>query len=222
MSADHTRRLIVAVTGASGAPYAVHILKLLHSSPGYEAHLVISSAGAVTLRHETRLKPNDLSALAAVTYRNSDIGAAIASGSFPTGGMIVAPCSIRTLAAVANCDNSTLIARAADVCLKEGRPLLLMVRETPLHKGHLRLMAEAADAGAIIAPPVPAFYAQPRTIADLVDHTARRMLQRLGVSTLAPEPWSGLRNNGATCTPDGGPQLLHGRRKEGSDEPGRS
>jgi 4-hydroxy-3-polyprenylbenzoate decarboxylase len=222
MSADDTRRVIVAVTGASGVLYATRILQLLHSAPGYEAHLIVSSAGAVTLWQETRLKPSDLSALAAVTYRNSDIGAAIASGSFPTSGMIVAPCSIRTLAAVANCDNSTLVARAADVCLKEGRPLLLMVRETPLHKGHLRLMSEAADAGAIIAPPVPAFYTRPTSIADLVDHTARRMLQRLGVSALAPEPWSGLRNDGNAIMPDDAQRLLHGRRKEGSHEPSGS
>jgi len=209
MTSDDRRRLIVAVTGASGAHYAVRILQLVHAIPDYAAHLIISSAGAVTLRQETQLKPIDLSSLAAVTYRDSDIGAAIASGSFPTDGMIVAPCSMKTLAAVANCDNSTLIGRAADVCLKEGRPLLLMVRETPLHKGHLRLMLQAAEAGAIIAPPVPAFYTRPNSIADIVDYTARRALQRVGVSALAPEPWTGLRSDVTALPPGDAPSVPH-------------
>jgi len=195
------KRLIIAVTGASGGPYAVRILQLLRAVPDYEAHLIISSAGAVTLRQETQLKPADLATLATVTYRNSDIGAAIASGSFPTSGMIIAPCSIKTLGAVANCDTGTLITRAADVCLKEGRPLLLMVRETPLHRGHLRVMADAADAGAIIAPPMPAFYTRPASVAEIVDHTARRTLQRMGVPALAPEPWTGLPHDETPLAP---------------------
>jgi 4-hydroxy-3-polyprenylbenzoate decarboxylase len=192
MTAKPAGRLIVAVTGASGAPYAVRVLQLLHARREYEVHLVISHAGAVTLRQETGLSPADLSALADVTHRVSDIGAPIASGTFRVDGMIVAPCSIRTLSAVATCDNGNLITRAADVCLKEGRPLLLMVREMPLHIGHLRLMTQAAEAGAIIAPPVPAFYTLPATVHDIVDHTARRMLQRIGVPDSGPEAWPGL------------------------------
>jgi len=213
MMADQVRRLVVAVTGASGGHYAVRILQLLHAVPEYEVHLIISSAGAVTLRQETGLKPTDLSALATTTYRNSDIGAAIASGSFPTSGMIVAPCSIRTLAAVTNCDTGTLIVRAADVCLKEGRPLLLMVRETPLHKGHLRLMSAAADAGAIIAPPMPAFYTRPASVAEIIDYTARRTLQRIGVPALAPNPWTGLHHEGAAL-PTGDSQPFPDRESE--------
>lgn len=197
MTARPAGRLVVAVTGASGAPYAVRVLQLLHARRDYEVHLVISHAGAVTLRQETGLSPADLHALADVTHRVGDIGASIASGSFHVDGMIVVPCSIKTLSAVATCDNGNLIARAADVCLKEGRPLLLMVRETPLHLGHLRLMTQAAEAGAIIAPPAPAFYALPATVHDIVDHTARRLLQRIGVPDSGPDAWAGLHDPGA-------------------------
>ena len=195
-------RLIVAVTGASGAPYAVRVLQLLHARGDYEVHLVISHAGAVTLRQETGLSPADLRPLADVTHRVSDIGAPIASGTVNVDGMIVAPCSIKTLSAVATCDNGNLITRAADVCLKEGRPLLLMVREMPLHLGHLRLMTQAAEAGAIIAPPVPAFYTLPATVRDIVDHTARRMLQRIGVPDSGPDAWAGLRDSDASSRPN--------------------
>jgi 4-hydroxy-3-polyprenylbenzoate decarboxylase len=201
MTARPAGRLVVAVTGASGAPYAVRVLQLLHARRDCEVHLVISHAGAVTLRQETGLIPADLHALADVTHRVSDIGAPIASGTFHVDGMIVAPCSIRTLSAVATCDNGNLIARAADVCLKEGRPLLLMVREMPLHIGHLRLMTQAAEAGAIIAPPVPAFYALPATVHDIVDHTARRMLQRIGVPDSGPDAWAGLHDTEAASRP---------------------
>jgi 4-hydroxy-3-polyprenylbenzoate decarboxylase len=188
---DETRTIIVAITGASGAPYGVRMLSLLRDQPGIETHLIVSHAGVLTLRHECGLSLRDVETLADVTYRPGDVGAAIASGSFHADAMVVAPCSIKTLSAIAWTYADDLISRAADVCLKEGRPLLLLVRETPLHLGHLRAMTAAAEAGAIIAPPVPAFYAQPVSIEELVDHTARRALDRVGVREVAPKPWQG-------------------------------
>jgi 4-hydroxy-3-polyprenylbenzoate decarboxylase len=186
-----SRAITVAITGASGAPYGLRVLTLLREQPEIETHLVVSRAGWMTLRHECGVSPGDVEALADVTYRPGDVGAAIASGSFPVDAMVVAPCSIRTLSAIAYGHADDLICRAADVCLKEGRPLLLMVRETPLHMGHLRAMTAAAEAGAIIAPPVPAFYALPVSVEELVDHTARRALARVGVREVAPKPWQG-------------------------------
>jgi 4-hydroxy-3-polyprenylbenzoate decarboxylase len=188
---DETRTIIVAITGASGAPYGLRMLTLLRDQPGIETHLIVSRAGGMTLRHECGISVREAEALADVTYRPGDVGAAIASGSFPADAMLVAPCSIKTLSAIAWSYADDLISRAADVCLKEGRPLLLLVRETPLHLGHLRAMTAAAEAGAIIAPPVPAFYAQPVSIEELVDHTARRALARVGVREVAPKPWQG-------------------------------
>ncbi len=181
----------MAITGASGACYGVRALTLLRDQPGVETHLVVSRAGVMTLRHECGLSLDDAKALADVTYRPGDIGAAIASGSFPVDGMIVAPCSIKTVSAIALSYTDDLISRAADVCLKEGRPLILLVRETPLHLGHLRTLTAAAEAGAIIAPPVPAFYALPVSIEEIVDHTVRRALARIGVDQVAPKPWQG-------------------------------
>lgn len=188
---DVTRTVIVAITGASGAPYGLRMLQLLRDQPSIETHLIVSRAGALTLRHECGVSAREVEALADVTYRPADVGAAIASGSFPADAMVVAPCSIKTLSAIAWTYADDLISRAADVCLKEGRPLLLLVRETPLHLGHLRAMTAAAEAGAIIAPPVPAFYAQPLSIEEMVDHTARRALARVGVREVAPKPWQG-------------------------------
>jgi 4-hydroxy-3-polyprenylbenzoate decarboxylase len=184
--------VVVAMTGASGAIYGVRTLHLLAESERYEVHLVMSSAAAVTLSQECDMSAPEVAKLADVVHRPADIGAPIASGSFPVEAMVVAPCSIHTLSAVANCDSRDLISRAADVCLKEGRPLLLMVRETPLHRGHLRAMSLAAEAGAIIAPPVPAFYARPSSLVDMVDHTVRRSLARVGLSEFAPPAWTGL------------------------------
>jgi 4-hydroxy-3-polyprenylbenzoate decarboxylase len=186
-----SRNVVVAITGASGACLGVRVLQLLREHPGFRTHLVLSKAGILTLRHECDLRLADIRPLADVTYRPGEIGAAIASGSFPVTAMVVAPCSVKTLSAIATGYTEDLVSRAADVCLKEGRPLLLMVRETPLHVGHLRSMVAAAEAGAIIAPPVPAFYRRPRTVGDLVDHTARRALARVGLSEFAPEPWDG-------------------------------
>ncbi len=189
--------VVVAITGASGAAYGVRALTLLRDQPGAETHLVVSRAGVMTLRHECGLSLGDVQGLADVTYRPGDIGAAIASGSFPVDGMIVAPCSIKTVSAIALSYTDDLVSRAADVCLKEGRPLILLVRETPLHLGHLRTLTAAAEAGAIIAPPVPAFYTLPVSIEDVVDHTVRRALARIGVHQVAPKPWQGDMGHGA-------------------------
>lgn len=186
------RRMVVGITGASGVALGVRTLEILAGLPDVETHLVMSPSGAVTLRQETDLTPSDLSALATHTHRITAIGDSIASGSFPVDAMIIAPCSIKTLSAVANSYSDNLIARAADVTLKEGRPLGLVLRESPLHSGHLRLMQIAADAGAIVMPPVPAFYPRPSSVEEMVDHMARRALVRLGFSDAATEPWLGL------------------------------
>lgn len=159
--------------------------------PGLETHLIVSRAAKRTLAEETDYKIRDVEALATRVYDDRDIGAALASGSFRTAGMVVAPCSIKTLSALATSHADTLIARAGDVTLKEGRPLIVVVRETPLHVGHLRQMLALAEMGGVILPPVPAFYHRPKTIRDLVDHTVGRVLDRLGIAHgLVPE-WIG-------------------------------
>ena len=191
MSDGRRRRVVIAITGASGAAFGLRMLSLLRDAEDVESHLVVSRAGAVTLRHECDVSLAEVRAMADVSYRPGDIGAAIASGSFPVDAMVVAPCSIKTLAAIAMSYTDDLVSRAADVCLKEGRPLLLMVRETPLHLGHLRTMVAATEAGAIIAPPVPAFYPRPESIDAMIDHSARRALARVGLSELAPAAWQG-------------------------------
>lgn len=185
------RRLVVAMSGASGQILGIRLLEVLHAMPDIETHLVISPAARATIVQETDRRPEDVIALADVVYRPGDIGAAIASGSFQTMGMVVVPCSIKTLSAIAHGYAADLISRAADVTLKEGRPLLLVVRETPLHLGHLRLMVQAAELGAIIFPPVPAFYTRPQSVEDIVDVLVGRMLARLGLpNDLFPE-WRG-------------------------------
>ena len=186
------KRLIIAMSGASGQIYGIRLLQLLARNPGIKTHLVLSRAARVTLAQETDFSPAQVEALADVVYRPDDIGAAIASGSFAAQGMIVAPCSIKTLSAIAHSYADNLIARAADVQLKEGRPLLLMVRETPLHLGHLRLMTLAAEIGAIIFPPAPAFYARPQTLDEMVTNTVGRMLARIGISNDAYDEWRGM------------------------------
>jgi flavin prenyltransferase len=186
------RRIVIAITGASGAAYGIRILEILRSVPDVETHLVVSRAGALTLNQECDVTVREVERLADVAHRPAAVGASIASGSFPVDAMIVAPCSMKTASAIAHSYADDLITRAADVCLKEGRLLLLMVRETPLHVGHLRVLTAAAEAGAIIAPPVPAFYARPAAVADIVDHTARRALMRVGLEDLAPLEWAGL------------------------------
>ena len=185
------KRLILGLTGASGVIYGIRALEMLRGTE-VETHLVLSPAARVTIAQETDWKVSDVEALATVRHDHRDIGATIASGSFQTAGMLIAPCSIKTLSAVANSYSGDLMSRAADVCLKEGRPLLLMLRETPLHKGHLRLMQLAAEAGAILFPPVPAFYGRPQTIDDLINGTVGRALARLGFDNEAYVRWKGM------------------------------
>ncbi len=182
--------IIVAISGASGAIYGVEVLKALKALER-PAHLVVSEAGARTLAYETGLGLDDVNALAAASYSVKDVGAAIASGSFRTAGMIVAPCSIKTLSGIANSYADNLLTRAADVTLKERRALVLLVRETPLHKGHLKLMVRAAGIGAVIMPPVPAFYAKPETLEDMARHTVGRALDHLGVENGLAVSWRG-------------------------------
>ncbi|MGV9662015.1 UbiX family flavin prenyltransferase [Nocardia niigatensis] len=177
---SESRRLVVGISGATGIAYGVRVLELARKA-GVETHLVVTPAGQQTRAYETDLTAADLSAMADVVYRPADIGAAIASGSFRTAGMIVAPCSIRTLSAVAYANNDNLLTRAADVTLKERRRLVLMVRETPLTMAHLRAMTAVTEMGGIVMPPVPAFYLNPESVADIVDHTAGRALDLLGI-----------------------------------------
>ncbi len=182
--------LIVGISGATGVIYGIEALKALKDL-GRPAHLIVSDMGLRTLGLETDLGYDDLKALAEKTYSNKDVGAAVASGSFPCAGMLIAPCSIKTLSGIANSFTTNLLIRAADVTLKERRPLVLMVRETPLHKGHLDLMARAADIGAVIHPPMPAFYHRPETITDIVHQSIGRAFDHLGVEHDLFERWSG-------------------------------
>jgi 4-hydroxy-3-polyprenylbenzoate decarboxylase len=184
------KRIIVAITGASGAIYGIRALELLRSL-SVTTHLIISEAARRTIGAETDRSPDDLRKLAAFYHNPDELGAPITSGSFPVDGMIVAPCSIKTLSAIANSHTADLITRAADVCLKEGRPLVLLVRESPLHLGHLRLMAQAAEAGAVLFPPIPVFYGRPQTALDLVDASVGRALARLGIENDAYPKWKG-------------------------------
>jgi 4-hydroxy-3-polyprenylbenzoate decarboxylase len=181
-------RLVIGVTGASGAVYGVRALQAA-ADLGVETHLVVSKAAALTLSQEMGLTPADLAARADVVHRQGDIGAPIASGSFRTLGMIIAPCSIRTLSEIATGVTSTLMSRAADVVLKERRPLVLMVRETPFHLGHLRTMVKVTEMGGIIAPPLPAFYARPQSIEDMVDQSVGRALDLFGLSWNPVKRW---------------------------------
>lgn len=182
------RRIIVGLTGASGIIYGVRLLDLL-AEAGAETHLVITPAGERTLAYETHLKLGEVIARARTHYPYTDIGAALASGSFKTDGMVIGCCSIRTMSEIATGVTTNLMTRAADVCLKERRPLILMVRETPLHLGHLRTMAALSEMGAIIAPPLPAFYAQPQSIEDMVDQSVLRIVDLLGFEAPALKRW---------------------------------
>lgn len=187
---DMTPRLIVGISGASGAIYGVRILELLRDTP-ITTHLVVSKAARLTLAQETNLRLADLEDLADIVHSNQDVGASIASGSFRTMGMVVAPCSIKSMSEIASGMTSSLLARAADVILKERRRLVLMVRETPLHRNHLRTMADLSELGAIIAPPVPAFYTKPESVADIVDHTVGRVLDLFDIETGIVKRWTG-------------------------------
>ena len=190
MNSVNTRpqRLIIGISGASGAIYGVRLLELLRDTP-IETHLVVSKSALITISHETGLSWSDLKPMASVCYSNQDIGAAIASGSFKTLGMIVAPCSMRSMSEIASGVTSTLLTRAADVVLKERRRLALMVRETPLHRNHLRTMTDLTELGAIIAPPVPAFYALPKTLDEMVDHSLGRVLDLFDIELGLVRRW---------------------------------
>ena len=191
------KRLIVGITGATGAVYGVEILKVLKSVSGWESHVILSDAGALNLWHELGMRRKELEKLADVAYHPKDIAATIASGSYLTEGMVIAPCSMKTLAAVAHAHADDLVSRAADVVLKERRRLVLVPRETPLNLAHLRNMVAVTEMGGIIFPPVPAFYAEPRTLDDLVAHTVGRVLDLFGVRLPKLKRWQGLKGTPA-------------------------
>lgn len=175
------KRLIVALTGASGVIYGVRALQILQKLPQFETHLIISPSAARTLVEETDFKADEVRALAHVVHSHKDIGASIASGSFRTEGMLIAPCSVKTLSGVAHCYADDLVVRAADVCLKERRRLVLLFRETPLHAGHIALMDQATRNGAVVMPPVPGFYSRPRSVDDIVTQSVGRALDLFGI-----------------------------------------
>jgi flavin prenyltransferase len=184
------RRLVIGISGASAVIYGVRMLELLRDTD-IETHLVMSRSAEMTLAYETDLKPKDVRALASVNHAIGDIGAAISSGSFPTMGMVIVPCSVRTMSEIATGVTSTLLTRAADVALKERRRVVLALRETPLHGGHLRNMTILSDIGAIVAPIVPAFYNRPKTIDDIINHTVGRLLDLFGIETDVVRRWKG-------------------------------
>ena len=175
------RRLVFGISGASGVILGIRTLEILRQMDEIETHLVISPSAKLTITAETVWTVSDVLALADMVHNYNDVGASIASGSFKTMGMIVIPCSIKSLSAIANSYADNLLTRAADVTLKEGRPLILVVREAPLHRGHIRLMDQAAEAGAVIFPPMPAFYARPQTLEEVVDNIVGRVLARIGI-----------------------------------------
>ncbi len=191
-------RLVVGISGASGVAYGIRLLEAL-ADLRIESHLVVSKPGAMTIGYETKLSPKDVAAKADAVYAIEDIAAPIASGSFKTRGMIVAPCSVRSWSEIASGVTTNLLTRAADVTLKERRPLILLVRETPLHLGHLRTLTQLAEMGAIILPPLPAFYAEPKTISDIIDQGVGRILDLLGLDWPDTKRW--------------GEDLSKGRRK---------
>jgi 4-hydroxy-3-polyprenylbenzoate decarboxylase len=186
------KRLIVAITGASGAIYGIRALEMLQSVPDVETHVILTASAQRTIAHETAYRADDVRALADQYHNPKDIGAALSSGSFVTAGMLVAPCSIKTLSGIAHSYNENLVVRAADVCLKERRRVVLMLRETPLHAGHIDIMAQATRNGAIIMPPVPAFYALPVTLDDVVNQTVGRALELFDIALPGVKRWNGV------------------------------
>lgn len=186
-----SKRLVVGMSGASGSIYGIRLLEALRRGGEVEIHLVLSATGKRTLAEETDYALKDVEALGHVVYDNRDVGASVASGSFKTAGMVIVPCSIKTVSALASCYGDTLIARAGDVTLKEGRPLVAVVRETPLHVGHLKQMLALAEMGGILFPPMPAFYLRPKTVEDIVSHTVGRILDRLGLAHDLVTEWTG-------------------------------
>lgn len=181
-------RIIVGISGASGAIYGIRLLQALRDA-GVETHLIISKAAGITITQETSFTLSDIKSLADVTYNIDDIGAAISSGSFQTSGMVIAPCSVKTMSEIATGITPNLLSRAADVVLKERRKLILAVRETPFHLGHLRTMTSLAEMGAIIAPPLPAFYPNPQTVDDIINHSTGRLLDLLGLDNTLVKRW---------------------------------
>lgn len=190
MTSTPPRRLVVGISGASGTIYGIRLLETLKKTD-IETHLVMSKSAEMTLVYETDYKPKDIKALASVVHPAADIGASISSGSFPTMGMVIVPCSIRTMSEIATGVTSSLVTRAADVVLKEKRQLVLAVRETPLHGGHLRTLVTLSDIGAVIAPVVPAFYNKPKTLDDIINHTVGRLLDLFGIETRTVKRWEG-------------------------------
>ena len=185
------QRLIVAITGASGAIYGIRALEILRAVADVETHVILTPAALRTITEETDFRIEEVRELADRLYDYRDIGAAISSGSYTTMGMLLAPCSVRALSGIANCHDSELTVRAADVCLKERRRVVLLFRETPLHAGHIALMDQASRNGAIVMPPVPAFYHRPQAIGDIVDQTVGRALDLFGIETQVVKRWSG-------------------------------
>jgi 4-hydroxy-3-polyprenylbenzoate decarboxylase len=194
---DRPRRIVIAITGATGAVYGVRLLQHLQHTPGVETHLIVSEAAVLTLHQETGLQRREVEALAHVVHKVRDVGASIASGSFQSDGMIIAPCSMKTLASVAHGLSDNLIARAADVVLKERRRLVLMVRETPFNLAHLRNMTAVTEMGGIIFPPLPSFYHNPQSIEEMVDHTVARVIDLFGIEHALAPRWAGLKGQTA-------------------------
>ena len=184
-----SQRLVVGIAGASGAIYGIRLLEVLRDHPEIETHLVLTKPAERTIVEETSYRVADVKAMATVAHPLIDIGASIASGSFRTLGMVVIPCSIHTASSIAYCHSDNLLTRAADVTLKEGRKLVLVVRETPLHRGHLKMLLEATEAGAVILPPVPAFYSLPKSLEDIIDHTVGRVLDHFGIAHQLLKRW---------------------------------
>lgn len=185
-------RLVIGISGASGAKLGIRLLQACQKLD-VETHLVISKAGEITITQETDMNVSDVKALASHFHKSADIGAAIASGSFKTMGMVVVPCSVRTMSEIATGVTSSLLTRAADVCLKERRKLILAVRETPFHTGHLRTLTQLSEMGAIIAPPVPAFYTKPQTIDEIIDQFTGHLLNLMGLENSLAQEWTGLK-----------------------------
>jgi 4-hydroxy-3-polyprenylbenzoate decarboxylase len=190
MTTKHPRRLVIGISGASGTIYGIRMLEMLKKTD-IETHLVMSKSAEMTMVYETKFKPKDVRALAMVNHPAADIGASISSGSFATIGMIVVPCSIRTMSEIATGVTSTLLSRAADVVLKEKRRLVLAVRETPLHVGHLRTLTTLAEIGAVVAPIVPALYNKPKSVDDIINHTVGRLLDFFDIETKLVKRWKG-------------------------------
>jgi 4-hydroxy-3-polyprenylbenzoate decarboxylase len=212
---EQRRRLVVGISGASGVIYGVRLLEVLRDHPEVETHLVMTNPGKLTITQETDLPIREVEALAHTLYDIRDIGASLASGSFRTAGMVIIPCSMKTASAVAHAYADDLLTRAADVTLKEGRPLVCVVRETPLHLGHLRTLVQLAEMGAVVLPPVPAFYNRPKTLDDLINHTVGRVLDRFGLSHSLVREWQGTRaaTRERRAERTGKRQAAHGKSK---------